>query len=327
MKKTIGSTTIAALLPLSAVATQVDMPMPDLYGDIRAQAAWQENSDYTTDIYQAQVGAMGNMKVNSFGIGYQLEAEYSESMTEKSRDNDLIVREANIRVMFPGLGGAYIGSGTTGTWNDLYSKVDIFESNNMERHSNNMLFGAQRYATNQLAIMTPVFSGFQFKAAVVSPDEQNDADADIVGLRALYAQDAFSLVVNHSWTSKEMLGGATQDGQRTLVASSYQFHQFYLGAVAEFDYDMPFDSRNVYGVSAKYTLNSTSFSLGYQYADWKGAHDNESLYLANVRHDFNEHFALFAEGALYGASYQAGVNKPADIAKGDNVNVGLIVSF
>lgn len=180
MKKTIGSTTLAALLPLSAAATQVDMPMPDLYGDIRAQAAWQENSDYTTDIYQAQVGAMGNMKVNSFGIGYQLEAEYSESMTEKSEDNDLIVREANIRVMFPGLGGAYIGSGTTGTWNDLYSKVDIFESNNMERHSNNMLFGAQRYATNQLAIMTPVFSGFQFKAAVVSPDEQNDADADIV---------------------------------------------------------------------------------------------------------------------------------------------------
>ncbi|ENM5894075.1 porin [Vibrio mimicus] len=327
MKKTILATSLVSLLPLSAAAAQVDIPMPEIYGDIRAQAAWHENSDYTTDIYQAELGAVGNVKVNNFGIGYQLEAEYSESMTDKSEDNDLIVREANIKVLFPSLGGAYIGSGTTGTWTDLYSKVDIFESNNMERHSNNMLFGAQRYSTNQIAVMTPVFGGFQFKAAVVSPDEHNGTDADIIGLRALYTQDAFSLVVNHGWTSKEMLGGAKEDGQRTLVASSYQFDQFYVGAVAEFDYNMPFDSRNVYAVSAKYTLNSTSFSLGYQYADWKGSRDNESLYLANVRHDFNEHFAVFAEGALYGESYKAGVSKPADIAKGDNVNIGLIVSF
>ncbi|GAL04584.1 hypothetical protein JCM19237_1256 [Photobacterium aphoticum] len=74
-----------------------------------------------------------------------------------------------------------------------------------------------------MAYMTPWWGGFQFKVAVVSPNDSNNNDADIIGLRALYKQDNFSLVVNHSWTDKVMLpAGTEQDSQRTLIATSYQ---------------------------------------------------------------------------------------------------------
>ncbi|KLV02280.1 porin [Photobacterium aphoticum] len=330
MNKNKHLSLVLALLPAplfaqTPPADSITVPMPTVYGDIRAQAAWHQDKDYTTDIYQATVGAIGNLGYQDLKVRYQLEAEYSESEHSADKDNDLIVREANIITMLPPWGGLYIGSGTTGTWADLYSKVDIFESNNMERHSDNLLFGGKRYATNQLAYMTPWWGGFQFKVAVVSPNDSNNNDADIIGLRALYKQDNFSLVVNHSWTDKVMLpAGTEQDSQRTLIAISYQWADLYLGAVAELDYDAPYGERQVYGVSAKYTYGNTAFSLGAQYADWNNAAvENEVLGLANVRHDLNKHLAVFAEGALYSK------DKPTVTqgAKSDNVNLGLIVSF
>lgn len=321
---------IIGCLSLSSAAQAVEISKPDFYGSIRAQAAFQEGNDYTTDIYQAEAGLIGFVPVYDFNLRYQLEAEYSESMPrfnakgEKISDNDLIIREANIIMMSKKWGGTFIGSGTTGTWADLYSKVDIFESNNMERHSDNQLFGGKRYATSQFALITPHFGPFHFKAAIVSPDEHNDADADILGLRALYNQGNFSFVVNQSLTSKEMLGGAKEDSQRTVVATSYDWDQFYLGAVAEFDYDAPFGKRNVYGISGKYTYGNTSASLGYQFADWKNDNINdESLVIANVNHKLNSHVSVFAETAFYGEENTT----PEKNAKGDNVNLGLIVSF
>ncbi|WP_322804214.1 porin [Vibrio alfacsensis] len=330
MKINMCSAAIIGCLSLSATAQAVEISTPEFYGSVRAQAAFQEGNDYTTDIYQAEAGLVGFVPVYDFNLRYQLEAEYSESMPklnakgEKADDNDLIVREANIIMMSKKWGGTFIGSGTTGTWADLYSKIDIFESNNMERHSDNLLFGGKRYSTNQFALITPHFGPFHFKAAIVSPDEHNDEDADILGLRALYNQGNFSLVVNQSLTSKEMLGGAEEDSQRTIVATSYNWDQLYLGAVAEFDYDAPFGKRNVYGISGKYTYGDTSMSLGYQFADWKDANrDDESLVIANVNHKFNAHFSVFAETAFYGEESTA----PETSAKGDNVNLGLIVSF
>ena len=126
-----------ALLMLSSsysFAEEVTFLEPEFYGSIRAQVALQENTDYTTDIYQAEAGLIGFVPVYDFRVRYQLEAEYSESMVENASDNDLIVREANIIMMNKKWGGMFIGSGTTGTWADVYSKADIFESNNSEHN-------------------------------------------------------------------------------------------------------------------------------------------------------------------------------------------------
>ncbi|MBV7300207.1 porin [Enterovibrio paralichthyis] len=325
MKQHFLTATLASLFPFTSLASTVSLPLPEMYGSIQAQASWHENADYTTDIAQAQFGVVGMVKADTTSVRYRLEAEYSESIAETEDDNDGMISEANLAVMNPLFGGAFIGTGTTGAWNDLYSKVDIFNSNNMERHSSNLLFGAKHYANNQLGLMTPFYGPFQFKAAVVSGDEYNGSDIDTLGFRAIYKQDIFSVVLNHSFTSKEMLNSAKEDGQRTIVATSYNLGNLYLAALAEFDYDMPFDARNVYGVSAKYSQHNTTYSLGYQYADWKGSRENEALYLANVRHDFNPNIAVFVEGALFD---EDGKNHPKNtIVKGNNVNLGLIVSF
>lgn len=318
---------LLALLPMPTFAQSiqsdtVSIPMPDIYGDIRAQGAWHQDRDYTTDIYQASIGAIGFLPYQALNVRYHLEAEYSESDHNVKTDKEIILREANLIALLKGYGGMYIGTGTTGTWEDLYRMVDIFESNSMERASDNLLFGGKRYASNQLALISPKVGDFQFKAAVVTPNDNNDNDADIIGLRALYNNGNYSLVVNHSWTDKAMLpSGATQHSQRTVVSSSYRWDNFYLAGLAEFDFDAPYDERQVYGLSARYNYGNTAFSMGFQYADWDNpAIENETLTLANVRHDLNDHLAIFVEGALYGE------DKP-DTAKGDNINLGLIASF
>ncbi|NLS11912.1 porin [Vibrio sp. SM6] len=326
MKTNVCTLALLSTFSVYGVAQTLEAPKPQFYGEIQAQAAWHDYADYTTDIARAEVGLKGTVKAEAIAAHYTLELEYSESLTDASKDNDIIVREANIALVNKTYGGAFIGTGTTGTWKDLYSKVDIFDSNNMERHSDNLLFGGKRYGSNQLAVMTPKMNGFQFKAAMITPKEYNDNDADIIGLRALYSRNNFSFVVNHSFTAKEM-NNAKEDAQRTVAATSYQWDQWYVGAVAEFDYDVPFGRRNVYALSTRYTLDDTKFSLGYQRADWFGHQENESLWIANVNHALNDHFAIYGEAAFYGDSDKTKATTPQLKAKGNNYNLGLIVSF
>nr|WP_241214430.1 hypothetical protein [Vibrio alfacsensis] len=105
MKINKCSAAIIGCLLLSSTAQAVEVSTPEFYGSVRAQAAFQEGNDYTTDIYQAEAGLVGFVPVYDFNLRYQLEAEYSESMPklnakgEKADDNDLIVREANIIMM------------------------------------------------------------------------------------------------------------------------------------------------------------------------------------------------------------------------------------
>ncbi|GAL04583.1 hypothetical protein JCM19237_1255 [Photobacterium aphoticum] len=106
MNKNKHLSLVLALLPAplfaqTPPADSITVPMPTVYGDIRAQAAWHQDKDYTTDIYQATVGAIGNLGYQDLKVRYQLEAEYSESEHSADKDNDLIVREANIITMLP----------------------------------------------------------------------------------------------------------------------------------------------------------------------------------------------------------------------------------
>ncbi|MGR5236380.1 hypothetical protein [Vibrio alfacsensis] len=104
MKISKCTAAIMGCLSLSSAAQAVEISKPEFYGSIRAQAAFQENADYTTDIYQAEAGLIGFVPVYDFKLRYQLEAEYSESMVSIADDNDLIVREANIIMMSKKMG-------------------------------------------------------------------------------------------------------------------------------------------------------------------------------------------------------------------------------
>ncbi|MGR5206815.1 porin [Vibrio sp. PNB23_22_7] len=326
MKKNLCAAATICLASSPALFAQpVTLQTPTLYGTIRAQAAWHDNYDYKSEIYQAEVGVIGMLSAPQMQVRYHLEAEYSESLPELAKDNDLMVREASVTLLTKNYGSMHIGSGTSGAWKDLYSKVDIFESNNMERHSDNLLFTAKRYGNAQLALATPKFGNFQLKAAVMSPNEHNGSDVDVLGVRVTYQKDALSLAVNHSIIDKAMPQNSTQDSYRTAAAASYQWGALYLGALAEFDYDTPTGDRNAYGISSRYQWDQTSFSFGYQFADWQSERHNESLFLANVTHKLTPNIALYTEAALYD---DKGLEHPSTPAsKGDNVNIGLIVSL
>ncbi|USD39367.1 porin [Ferrimonas sp. SCSIO 43195] len=329
MKNTsLISAAILAALPLAS-ALAADDWAPKLYGDLRAQAQFQSDNDYETEIYQANLGLKGIYKNNGLMVRYNTRLQYSDNFGDASAFNDIELIDANLIVAYKNLGGFFIGEGTTGTWVDLYSKVDIHESNSMEPSSNGHLFEQAKYGHNQLAYFTPKFKGdwgtLWFKAAIITPNDSNDADADVLGLRALYHSEHFNLVINRAEVDDKML--PTDDNYvRWAVASDVRWHNFTLAALAELNQDSPKKIKDTYATALTYSLDNIDFGISYQQRRYESEanKDDQTLTIASVKYHFDQHITLFAEGAVY-------KHDPDTISgnsnNDNNVNLGFIFKY
>lgn len=312
MKKTTICLTVLATLS-SSLALASDFKAPKIYGDIQGQFRFEDNKDYTSEIRLASVGLKGIHETDLVNILYNLEGEYSNS--DDPNNDDLTVSEAKLILINKTFGGMYFGTGTVGTYVDLYSKVDIFDSNNMHPSSASTLFRQGYKGTNQVAYTSPSYKGLSFKVAVISPDDENGADIDILGLRIIYRNDNFSFIVNRAEMDEKFVPTGYV---RTAVATSYKFDNLYVGALLEHNADDPLGDSNVYAVSTSYQLDQLTFKLGYQakqYAD-DVIKEDEALYLANVSYAIDKHFSVYAE-----------VAEAAKDTLNDNINLGLNFKF
>ncbi|WP_047516772.1 porin [Vibrio harveyi] len=306
---------------------------PNFYGDILGQVRWEAGQDYQSEIHRANAGIKGKHDADLLRVIYNLEAEYSEDLTQKvteEQDFDTRVSEANLILVTKDFGGIYFGNGTTGTYKDLYSHVDIFESNNMHRSSNAALFRQAKSGDNQLAYMTPKWKGVYAKVAVISPDNSNGEDIDILGLRLLYVTDNFDLVLNRAQVDeKQMPGHQNDDYVRYALSSSYTWDNFYLGGLIELNYDDPQGDSAVYGISGKYSLDKLTFKLGTQHKAFDDSNkDNQTLYLASLNYAFSQQFSTYVEVAEY--AEDSATNDPANNNgenRNDNINIGLHFKF
>ncbi|MEF1336640.1 hypothetical protein REH81_07585 [Vibrio rotiferianus] len=91
---------------------------PNFYGDILGQVRWEAGQDYQSEIHRANAGIKGKHDAGLLRVIYNLEAEYSEDLTQKvteAQDFDTRVSEANLILITKDFGGIYFGNGTTGT--------------------------------------------------------------------------------------------------------------------------------------------------------------------------------------------------------------------
>lgn len=312
------------LAPLVFTSTAIAanaIPTPELYGDVQGNLRWEDNHDYQSEINLATLGLLGKHKAGPVLVRYNLEAEYGQKLTERNpedQDFDIRLSEANLILINKQYGSIYFGNGTTGTYKDLYSKVDLFQSNNMHSSSDASLYRQGHTGTNQLAYATPFWNGFQFKGAVISPSDNNGEDVDIHGLRLIYRQEKFGVVLNRSQIDQKQLPASiTKDYVRYALASHYQLDNIFIGGLIELNQDDPQGDSTVYGASGEYTFDQLSFKLGAQFKLFDDSDKkNDSLYLANVSYHFDDYFASYLEVAEYKHD-----------SKNDNITLGLNFTF
>jgi len=312
MKKTTICLTVLAALS-SNLAFAGDFIAPKVYGDIQGQVRLEDNKDYTAEIRLASIGLKGMHKTDLVNVIYNLEGEYSDS--DNANNDDLTISEAKLILKNKTFGGMFFGMGTVGTYVDLYSQVDIFDSNNMHPSSASTLFRQGYKGSNQIAYISPSYKGLSFKLALVSPDDENDANIDILGLRVIYRTDNFSFIVNRAEMDEKFIPTGYV---RTAVATSYKLDNLYVAGLLEHNVDDPKGDSNAYAVSTSYQLDQVTFKLGYQakqYAD-DVAKENEALYLANVSYAVDKYFSVYAE-----------VAESAKDTLNDNINLGLNFKF
>lgn len=310
-----------AMAVLSTPALASEFVPPSVYGNVLGQIKWEDNKDYQSEIQSVQLGLLGHHRTDLVRVRYNIEAEYGRDLTaktEQDREFDIRLSEANLILLNHSLGSLYFGNGTVGTYKDLYSKVDIFDSNNMKRWSGSTLYRQGVYGTNQIAYGTPIWNGLQFKGAIISPNDSNGNNVDVYGLRLIYNKGNFNATLNRASTHhKQLPANATEDYVRYAFVSSYQLKDFYLAGLVELNQDDPAGDSNVYGLSTKYQLNNVTFKLGAQFKDYDDAsQNNETLYLANASYAFDKHFTTFVELAEY-----------AEDSKNDRINIGLNFHF
>ncbi len=314
----------------SATTSANTFERPDVYGDILGQVRWEDGQDYQSEIHRATVGLKGKHTTEHVNVIYTLEGEYSEDLTQnvlEDQDFDTRISEANLVLVNRKLGSIFFGNSTTGTYKNLYSKVDIFESNNMHVSSNASLFRQAKSGTNQLAYATPIWNNLQFKGAVISPNNSNEEDVDIFGLRLLYNTESFSLVLNRAEVSdKQLPPNNSDDYVRWALASSYTIDSVKLGALIELNNDdvvQQGGDSTVYAVSGQYAFDNVTLKLGVQHKAYDtetSSYQDHSLYLASASYAFSNQFSAYVEVAEYSEDFD-GENH------NDNVNIGLNVKF
>lgn len=240
---------------------------------------------------------------------------------EGDDENGLYVKDARVILITPGYGGILIAPRvTSGHWNHLYGKADIFEYNRFHGGTGDIsFFGQPEQGSDTIGYASPKFGGFQFLAATLHLNDANGEDADAYAGRLMYEKGAFYAGVGHAVLKNEQLP-SDEDYSYTTLTAAYDFGSVRVAGVYERSVDAPmvtgvtvipgnpptvipnfgtadFDSYVAtvsYDITPKWTLSG-----GYAHRN----HDVDDMDLKgtilNLKYHFNDRVFLFAETGQY----------------------------
>ncbi|GAA4885451.1 porin [Ferrimonas pelagia] len=324
--KTLTLTTLACAIAMSCSLVHAETSTSgeltkNFYGDLRAQTQWMQGRDFETSVYQATAGIKGMYKTPLANVIYHGEVQYSES---DLASNQVDVREAYFVFKTHGYGAFVAGTGATGSYLQMYTPFDIHQSNSMHPDTAAQLFRQSKYGTRVIAYATPAWQtpigAFDMKFGLVTPDANTGKDDDIKTARLNYKAGPVSLSVHRAQTSKQLLN-KEEDYIRWNLFAKYEWENSYIAALKEFHDECPTKTEEVYG--AVYSISHGAFDTGitYQYKTWDSTLQRDDIHLtiASVKYNYDEHIALFVEGAHYSEA----LNEYSD----SNVSLGFIFSF
>ncbi|MCT8988332.1 hypothetical protein [Shewanella phaeophyticola] len=169
----------------------------DVYGDFQGQGIWQSgaSSTFNAEAKQVNLGAKGVYKVDEITTYYNLSAQYSDNF------DDIEVRNASLYFNTE-YGGIYVGKGSSGSYANVYGRIDIHANNNNDPSGKNkMLYEQGKYTDNVLFYVSPEWSTnlgkWQFKGGIVTYNEASESSDDALVARLLYSHDNFNAVLNY----------------------------------------------------------------------------------------------------------------------------------
>lgn len=342
------STLGVALMSACASAAVLAQPSaPTLYGQLSGQIVHFDEADFignerdtSPSISRAVLGARGLYTLaDDIRLAYRLEADFAplaEGDGSKSRyysalnqikddDDDIFVRYASAAFITP-YGVFAIGDARSGTYDEFYGPVDVFEVNTQDSTPSAVANGSRmwtqaKWSKDGLVYKSPVWKNLYAKFVLASVQSASDTDDDLKILDVVYRNDRFMLGAGLSVFDKEMPGVSSgeTDRKRWRVASHYNWDSFRLAGVYEMNRDLGATGADfdVFGITGTYTRGKFSYALSYQdrEAPTSGALVEDRAVLAQVRYTHDERLDFWAEAGSYRESDK------------DNLAVGLNVHF
>lgn len=302
----------------------------DVYGDFQGQGIWQSgaSSTFNAEAKQVNLGAKGVYKVDEITTYYNLSAQYSDNF------DDIEVRNASLYFNTE-YGGIYVGKGPSGSYANVYGRIDIHANNNNDPSGKNkMLYEQGKYTDNVLFYVSPEWSTnlgkWQFKGGIVTYNEASESSDDALVARLLYSHDNFNAVLNYQ-RFDENVGpeGTDQVYNRFSFGADYSIGNLKLAATTEVTDNSFNGAENTYIGAAIYSRGKVEFSVSYQHKTFESDFDDLGLIIASVKYHYGKQLTLYIEAADYTEEtidyVEFSDNRFAE--SDDNVAIGGIFKF
>ncbi|QIZ77656.1 porin [Ferrimonas lipolytica] len=332
----IGLAVVSALVSTSVMA-EAEPFKTSAYGDVQVQALWQTDKDFETEVALANLGVKGVYKYDGLTAKFDLGGQYSDNDNSGDAD-DFEILKANI-LLANKYGAIFAGDGVSGSYSNIYQRIDIHESNNNEAYNSAMLYEQPKYSENIFCLISKKYDvGFgklQAKTAIVTPKDNNGSDDDVLMGRILFFSDSFNATFN-ALRIDEKYGNADDTYMRYALGADYSIDNLTLAAVAEVTDESFNGAENTYIGAATYRMDKFEFGVSYQHKTFEekiGVEDIDSvgLAIASVKYHHSKYLTLYTEVAEYGEDMTkafADTNFAGKFANSeDNVSIGVKVRF
>lgn len=297
---------LALSILFASIGAQAATVNNTVYGKAQGQLSWKDSKDFQTQAQFIAVGSKGSYKTDDFKIIYEAEVQYSDNFAKRGLD-DFELNTARI-IIASKLGAVVAGHGYSGIYSDVYKRVDIHQSNNAEIFSGNkMLWEQAAYAKNILAYATPSLAVGQGKlklvGSIVTPKEDNGSNDDVVTARLVYNSANFNAAIGFAQVDKKFPANEADDNyKRYSIGADYEFSGLTIAGLIEVNEDSFNKSKNTYVGAIKYQYSLVDFGVSYQLKTYEDTTDNcdQSLLIASINYNYDEHLSFFVEGSFYG---------------------------
>lgn len=280
------------------------------------------------DAKEANLGLKGGGQLPHFYLGYNLMAQYSNNL------DDIEVRNA-YAFLTAAPGTLFVGKSASGSYQDVYSHVDIHP--NLNAHGTGKqapLHEQGKWADNTLGYASPWWhSGagdLQLKTSVTPMESKSGNHGDVWMGRINYRYDNIEAVLNYLNMAGD-IGDQDETYHRTAMTLRGQFDAVKLVALAELTNNSFSHAQNTYVASASYQQDRWLWGISHQYKTFEDEQRFPALGLtiASVRYQYWQDLSFYVEGAVYSddpADY-VDFSKDRFAHAGNSLALGMLFSF
>ncbi|MBR9728150.1 porin [Shewanella intestini] len=322
---------VLAVMPLvlcvnAAMANEINHDSK-FYGELGVAAGKMHGTDLDVTAYHADVGVKGLIKYDLIQVHYFGELKYQTQANQLDID-PLTISDSKVAIQTDYGTAVLAGHTKSGIYADLYSPVNIHEVSTGSPYSHDQLFQQAKYTKGAVGYASPRWNGLQFKTAIITANNDNDENLDVLRLSALYTKGNLKIAGNLAKIAAKQVA-QEDDYDRWSIMGQYKFDNFEIAGLVEINENSPAGDNQVYVAAVKYFIDNIEVRLSHQYRLWEDADpithikpDANQLTTAGLHYHFSDNFGVFVEGSMYSDPIVK-----SNYISDDNINLGFKVRY